>query len=95
MPIFFTQPIRHGVACLHSASLRRRTLRPWGLSIETFNIYGGHGIGLVQDIWAVQIGGFDLMVLTERKVTNQAYYHNRLGYYMVCYPNILTEYGGS
>ena len=38
----------------------------------------------VQAIQAEQIGGFDLMILTETKVTNQSYCCDRMIYDMVC-----------
>ena len=35
------------------------------------------------------------MILTDTKVTNQAYHHNRLEYDMVCLPEITTDSGGA
>ena len=86
MSICFTQTIRHGGDHLHSdpPPPHRRPLHPQGLYIGTFNIHIGQGFRIMQDIQVVQIGGFDLIVLTETKVTNQDYCHNRLGYNMVC-----------
>ena len=51
------------------------------------------GVGIAHVIWAVQVGGFDLMVLTETNITNQAYCRNRLGYDVVCSPDITTDDG--
>ena len=85
MSICFTQPIHHTGDRLHLAPPpRRRPLCLQGLSIRTFNICDGRGFGLVQDIRLVQIDGFNLMVMTETKVTNKAYCQNRMGYDVVC-----------
>ena len=75
MPISLTQPIRHG----GTAFTQRRRLRlaicyaPKGLFIRTYNIHNGWGFELSQAIQVVQVGVFDLMVLTETKVTCQVY----------------------
>ena len=37
--------------------------------IKNCNIHNGQGFGIFQAIWAVQVGGFDLMVLMETKIT--------------------------
>ena len=34
------------------------------------------------------------MVLTETKITDHYYFHNRLGYNVVCFPAITTTTGG-
>ena len=68
-----------------------RPPRPQGLSIRTFNIRNGRGFGLTQAIRAVHIGGLDLMILTEINVTDLAYFQNRLGYNVVCLPEIMME----
>ena len=77
--------ILHGRERLNSAPppLRRQPSLPQGLSIETYNIRNGRGFEISQAIRVVQVGGFDLMILMETKVTVPAYCHNRLGYYMV------------
>ena len=69
MPINFTRMIRHGRDRLHSTPLppHHRPPRPRGLSIGTYNILYGRGFGIDQDIRAVQVGGFDIMVLMETK----------------------------
>ena len=74
---------------------RLRPPRPQGLSLGTFNICNGRGSGLFQAIRAVQIGGFDLTVLTETKIMDQAYCCNRLGYNLVFLPEITTAAGGA
>ena len=85
MHICFAQVIHHGGDRLHSAAPPpcRRPPRPQILSIRTFNICDGRGFKLAQAIWEVQIGSFKLMILTETKVTDQAYCHSRLGYDVV------------
>ena len=94
MPSCFTELIHHVDDCLHLAPLPlcRRPPRLQGLSIGTLNIHNGKGFGHTQDVWEVQISGFDLMILIENKVTNQAYYNNSLGYDMVCFLEITTKY---
>ena len=85
MPICFTQPICHGGDCLHMATAppRRWTPLPRGLSLGSFNIRDIQGFRLAQSIQVVYIGGFDLMILTETKIIDQAYFRNRMGYSMV------------
>ena len=75
MPLYFTQSIRHGRDCLHLAPVPPllRPPPPLRLFIGTYNILYGRGFGIDQDIRAVQVGGFDLMVLTETKANGQAY----------------------
>ena len=51
--------------------------------LGTFNICNGRVFGLVQGIRAVQIGGFDLMILTETNITERDYCCNILGYNVV------------
>ena len=41
----------------------------------------------------VQVGGPNLTFLVNNKVTDKAYYCNRLGYNMVCLPSITTDSG--
>ena len=77
----------------HPANPRRQPPRPRGISINTFNIRDGRGLGLVHPTWKVQDGGFNLMVLTDTKVTNQAYSYNRLPYNMVCLPETKADDG--
>ena len=47
----------------------------------------------MQAIWEVQINGFYIMVLTETKVTDQAYFYNSMGQDLVCSPVIMEEAG--
>ena len=43
----------------------------------------------------VQVSGFYLMILMDTKITDQAYCRNRLGYDVVCSPEIMTATGGA
>ena len=85
MPICLSHPIRHVGDHLHMAPppLRRRQPHPQGISLGTFNIRGGWDYGVTQAIWAVQVGRFDVMLMTDTKITDQAYCCNRLGYDVV------------
>ena len=95
MLICFTQPIYHDGDLLHLAPpTHLRPPLPQGLSIGTFNIRNGQGFGITQAIWEIQIGGFNLIILMETNITDQAYFHNRLGYEMVCSPKIMADAGG-
>ena len=49
---------------------------------------------LDQAIQALQVGGFNQMVLTKTKVNVLVYFHNRLWYDMVCSSAIKTAAGG-
>ena len=56
-----------------------------------YNIRNGRGFGLDQSIWAVQLIRYDVMMLTETKISDKVYCHNRLGYDMVCLPAAATD----
>ena len=95
MPITFTQPIRHDGDRLHLALSPPccRPPCPWELSIGTFNIRNRPVFRISQAIQVVQIGGFYLMILADTKINNQAYFHNRMGYYVVFLTDITTDAG--
>ena len=98
MPICFVWPVRHGGELLHMAPAPLRLhwmLHPQGLFLRTFNICYCQVFGLTQGIWAIYIGSFNLMILMETNITNQAYLRNNLGYDMVCFPDITTSVGGA
>ena len=82
IPIFLTQMISHGRDRLHMAPPPpcERTPRPRGIFLGILNIRDGRCYGILQSIRAVHIGGFDLMILMETKITNQYYCRSRLGY---------------
>ena len=60
-----------------------------GLLVPDKTVHKGNKV-----IQEVQIGGFDLMILVDTNITNQAYFRNRLGYDVVCSPIIPTASGG-
>ena len=97
MIICFTQPICRGLYRLHSAlpPPHHRLPRPQVLYTRTFNICDGRGFGLSQYIWEAHIGGFNLMILMYIKTTNQAYYHNMMGYDVMYLLEIMADDGGS
>ena len=68
-------------------------LRRRGLSLWTYSIYDGRGFGLTQAIRVVQLHIFDFMLLTKTKITSKAYFHNWLGYVMVCFLEVTTYTG--
>ena len=41
-----------------------------------YNIRDSQGFALHQGIWDVQLGNYDLMLLMETKILDQAYCHN-------------------
>ena len=51
---------------------RRRTPYPPGLKLGTYNIWDGQVFGLPQAIWAVHLGNYNLMLLTEMKILDKA-----------------------
>ena len=63
---------------------RRRPLRPLRLIIGKLNILDGRGFGMTQAIHTVEIGGFDVMILTKTKISTSAYCRNQLGYEVNC-----------
>ena len=97
MPIFFTLPIRHGANRLHLEvpPLRRWTSRPPGLAIGTLNIHDGRGFGIAQAVQSDKLGGFNLMFLTETKISTTVYFRNRLGYNIFCSTDRPASAGGS
>ena len=97
MPICFNQLIIHGSYLFHTPPppFRLRPPLPYGLSLRTYNIRNGWGFGLTQAIRVVQIGGFDIIILTDTKITDQAYFRNRLGYNMGWLPEITATAGNA
>ena len=93
MPICLTQSISNGQDHPHTAppSPLRRTLRPRGLFLGKLNIRNCRGYRLTQAIQVLQIGGFNLMILTEIKITDQSYCFSSLGYNAVCFLISMTS----
>ena len=94
--ICFAQPISHDGYRIHMEPPPQRCLPPLpqGLSLGTINIRDSQVPGIAQDIWAVQIGSFNLIIMTDTKITDHTYCHNRLGYNVVCLLVITTAAGG-
>ena len=68
---------------------------PWGLSLMIYHICDAFGSRITQAIWAARIGGFNLMSLTDTKITDQSYCQKSMGYNMVCLKEITTEEGNA
>ena len=68
---------------------------PPGLSIGKYHIHNGWGYGIMQAIRATWIGSFDLMILTETKITDQAHFRNMMGYDVILSKVITTADGNT
>ena len=81
MPISFTLLIQHGANQLHLVLTlpRHRPPHPPGLTIGMLNIRYGRAFGIVQAVRAVELGRFDLMVLTGTNISTSVYCWNWLG----------------
>ena len=66
-----------------------------GLSLRNYNIRNSQGFGLTQAIWLVQIGSFEVMLLTKIKITSKSYCLNRLDYDVIFSPEVTTVTGGA
>ena len=97
MPICITRLIIHSGYRLHTEPppLRQWTPHPLRISLGTLNINDGRGSGIAQAIWAVQIDGFDLIILTETNITYHSYCCNGLWYDVVCSTIIMAASGGA
>ena len=95
MTIYFTCPLHHGMENLHMVPPPpcHPLLRPWWLSLGTYNIRDIRDFIRAQAIWAVHLGNFDVMVMTETNITRKAYFRNRLGYEIVCFQDVTTDTG--
>ena len=82
VPFNFYEPIPHDADCLHTATPlpRHRPPHPSGIAIRKLKIRDGQGFRLVQAIWVVERGDFDVMILTETKISTTTYCQNRLRY---------------
>ena len=72
MPICFTHPLQNDSENIYATLplLQRRTPLPLGLNVGTYNIRGGHGLGLPHSIHAVQLGNYDLILLMEMNIVD-------------------------
>ena len=82
MPLEFSRPIPHGADWLYTAPPppRCQPSHTTRLVIGKFNIQDGRDFGLAQAIWAVDRGGFDMMILTETNISTTTHCLNRLRY---------------
>ena len=71
-----------------------RPPRPPCFNLGTYNIRYIRGFVLPQAIQVVQLGNYDLMLLTDTNILNKTYYHNHLGYNVVCSQAVVTATGG-
>ena len=92
MPMYVTRP-RYCRDLPHRVTPPRQPLRHQVLSLRNYHIQNGQVYGIPQAIRAARIGGFDLMILTETNITDQAYFQNRMRYNMVLLQAIMTAGG--
>ena len=71
------------------------TRPPLGLNLGTYNIRDSHGFGLPQEIRAVQLGNYGVMILTENKILDEVYCKNRIRYDVMCLSATPTTSGGA
>ena len=95
--IFFTHTIHHGSNWPRTALTppRHRTTLPPGLNLQMYNIQDGQGFSLPQAIRSMQIGKYNLMLMTKTKIMDEEYCHNYLGYDNVCSQAVGTADGGT
>ena len=82
MPMYVTRP-RYCRDLPHRVTPPRQPLRHQVLSLRNYHIQNGQVYGIPQAIRAARIGGFDLMILTETNITDQAYCRNKMEYNVV------------
>ena len=63
---------------------------PPGVSLWTYNIQDGCGFIPPQSIHDIQLGNYDLMLLTEKNIPDTVYCHNHLGHDIVYYQEAVT-----
>ena len=78
MSLTFYPPIPHGANHPHTAPPPSRLWPqlPYGIVIGTLNIWDGQGFSLAQAIKEVERGVFDVMLLTNMKISTTAYFWN-------------------
>ena len=64
------------------------------LAIGTLNICNVMGFRIAQEVQVVDLGGFNLMVLTKTNISMTAYFRNQIGYNMVCSTAHSSRAGG-
>ena len=58
-----------------------------------YHIRNNQGSRITQAIRSSQICGFNLMIMTDTKITNHAYFQNSIEYYVLCLKAIVTVDG--
>ena len=97
MQIHFTRPLCHGYDRIHALTspLRRRSPCSHGLKLGMYNIQYGQGFGLPQALKAVQLGKYDLVLLTETKTLDSVHCKIFRRYDIVCSMAATTASGGA
>ena len=93
IPMYVTIPIRYGGDHPYTVPPSFRPPRLRVLSLSNYHIRNVRGSGIVQAVQAARIGGFDLIILMETKITIQAYCQSRGGCGVVC-SNAITAADG-
>ena len=95
--ISFSQHLCHGRYHLLAATppLHHKLPCPHGLDLGMYNILDGWGFIISQDIQAVHLCNCDVMMLTETKISDEAYCHTWLGCDMVCFLASATSARGA
>ena len=93
--IYFTHLLHHGSDWLNTTPPPLcHPPYPIGLNLVTCNIRDGRGFRLPQAIRAVQIGNYNLILMTETKIPDVVYCHNYLRYDIVCSQAVVIAAGG-
>ena len=86
MVMCFTCLIYHSNDHLHLAPspLWHRLFHSPGINLGIYNIWDGRVFVLPQAICSIKQGNYDLVLLTEKKIPDAVYCHNRLRYDVIC-----------
>ena len=71
-----------------------RTTRPLGLNPIMYNIWDSRSFAPPQPTGAMQLGKYNMVLLTYKKIPKEAYFHNHLGYNVVCYQAVVNTARG-
>ena len=96
IPICFTRQLCHSDDQIQTAlpPLRLWPNCPPGLNLGKYDIWDGHGFRLLHEIWAVQLGNYDVILLMETKILDYVYCRNRIKHDVVCSKVTPTAAGG-
>jgi hypothetical protein len=81
--IQFTQPITHCNDPLHTQPVTKSP-KPPSITIGTYNIRDSQNSGLAAAVRAIQLGNYNLAILTETKIPDNIYTKHCLDYHVVC-----------